>query len=70
MFEALSSPYLVPFDGNFQLKNYPALAEGELQKKKLKKELEGEVEKLHELQRVFYAHDRHALLLIFQAIKR
>jgi len=68
MFEALSNPYLVPFDGNFQLKNYPTLVDGELQKKKLKKKLEGEVEKLHELQRVFYAHDRHALLLIFQAM--
>lgn len=68
MFETIDNPYLVPFDGSFRRKDFPTLVDGELNKKKLKKALEEEVEKLHDLQRVFYAHDRHALLLVFQAM--
>ncbi len=68
MFEALTSPYLAPYDNTFRLQDYPSTATGKLKKKKLKEELEYEIEKIHELQRVFYAHDRHALLLVFQAM--
>lgn len=68
MFEAVSSPYLVPFNGKFVRKNSPTSIEDRPKKKLLKKELEEEVERLHELQRVFYAHDRHSLLLVFQAM--
>lgn len=68
MFKALSSPYLVPYDGRFCLNDTSTFEDGHLSKKKLKKELENEIVKLKDLQRVFYAHDRHALLLIFQAM--
>jgi PPK2 family polyphosphate:nucleotide phosphotransferase len=68
MFEAVSSPYLVPFNGKFERKKSPTSIEDRPKKKLLKKELEEEVERLHELQRVFYAHDRHSLLLVFQAM--
>jgi PPK2 family polyphosphate:nucleotide phosphotransferase len=68
MFEAVSSPYLVPFDETFIREHSPTDVEDRPKKKVLKKELEKEVELLHELQRVFYAHDRHSLLLVFQAM--
>jgi PPK2 family polyphosphate:nucleotide phosphotransferase len=68
MFKAVSHNYLVPFDGSFSRKEFPTLNEEKPEKKKLKKELEEEVERLHDLQRVFYAHDRHSLLLVFQAM--
>ena len=66
--EAIVSPYLVPFDGSFSRDNYPNRIDGIPKKKALKRELEQEVELLHDLQRIFYAHDRHSLLLVFQAM--
>ncbi|MES9844404.1 MAG: PPK2 family polyphosphate kinase [Candidatus Sedimenticola sp. PURPLELP] len=68
MFEAVPSPYLVPHDGSFARRDYPTLVGDRPKKKELKKQLEDEVERLHDLQRVFYAHDRHSLLLVFQAM--
>jgi PPK2 family polyphosphate:nucleotide phosphotransferase len=68
MFEAVSSNYLVPFDSSFAREAFPTQVEDKPGKKTLKKELEDEVERLHDLQRVFYAHDRHSLLLVFQAM--
>ncbi len=68
MFKAVSSNYLVPFDGSFVSDNFPTQIEDRPKKRRLKEELEEEVERLKELQRVFYAHDRHSLLLVFQAM--
>ncbi len=68
MFEAISSPYLVNFDGSFSHDSFPTLVEDSAKNKSLKKQLRQEVKHLHDLQRVFYAHDRHALLLVFQAM--
>jgi PPK2 family polyphosphate:nucleotide phosphotransferase len=68
MFEAIPNDYLVPFDGSFAREAFPTEIEDKPGKKTLKKELEEEVERLHDLQRVFYAHDRHSLLLVFQAM--
>ena len=48
--------------------NYLSLIEEKPKKKKLKQELEEEINRLHDLQRVFYAQDRHSLLLVFQAM--
>ena len=68
MFEAPSSPYLVPFDGSFRLADLPTEIKDRPSKKELKKALEDKVEELHDLQRILYAHDRHAVLLVFQAM--
>ncbi len=69
MFATIESPYLVPFDGNFQRTDFPTRPPDDLpKKKKLKNRLNACVEEMAELQRVFYAHDRYALLLIFQAM--
>jgi PPK2 family polyphosphate:nucleotide phosphotransferase len=69
MFKAPENPWLVPFDGSFRRAAVatapPAEAPG---KKACKKQLRARVEELDELQRMFYAHDRHALLLVFQGM--
>lgn len=69
MFSAPPSSYLVPFDGRFKRSDFSTLPPNrELKKKKLKKQLGKTVETLAELQKVLYAHDRYAVLLIFQAM--
>jgi PPK2 family polyphosphate:nucleotide phosphotransferase len=69
MFDPIESPYLVPFDGKFKRSNFPTCPPKDVPKnKKLKRRLNTCIEKMAELQRVFYAHDRYALLLIFQAM--
>ena len=69
MFEAISSPYLVPFDGSFRRKSMPTRPpRGSGGKKALKKALAGYVEQLDQLQRVLYADNRYAILLVFQAM--
>ena len=70
MFTAPDSPFLVPFDGTFKqaaTKTSPA-DDVDLSRKKLTKQLKQTVNELDELQRIFYAHDRHSLLLIFQGM--
>ena len=69
MIEAAPHRYLVPFDGSFRVDATPtAPPEDTPGKKRLKKELEEQVEELADLQRVLYAHDHHSVLLIFQAM--
>ncbi|MEN8175985.1 MAG: PPK2 family polyphosphate kinase [Pseudomonadota bacterium] len=69
MFDAPASPYLVPFGGAFKRISVATTPpEDAPDRKKLKKELETRVERLAELQRIFYAHDRHSLLLVFQGM--
>jgi len=69
MFKAINSPYLVPFDGSFVVSsaaNVPA--DDELDKKTNKKKLEKTIDELRTLQQIMYAHDKHSILLIFQAM--
>jgi PPK2 family polyphosphate:nucleotide phosphotransferase len=69
MFEAVKSPYLVPFDGTFRCSDAPTRPpKGAPGKKKSKRRLEELVDDLDELQRILYADDRYALLLVFQAM--
>ena len=69
MFKAVDSPYLVSFDGSFSV-NVLSTSPPENAKdsKKYKKELNEIIEKMQDLQEILYAHDRHAILLIFQAM--
>lgn len=67
MFEAVNSPYLVPVDGSFTVASSTTKPPTAKQKN-YKKELTEVVEELRDLQRILYAHDRHAILLIFQAM--
>ena len=69
MFEAVKSPYLVPFDGTFRIASAPTSpGDGEPKKSVLKDRLEGSVERLDDLQRKLYAHDQWGVLLVFQAM--
>ncbi len=69
MFKAVKSEYLVSFDGRFDYGSAPTGPNEDCpDKRTLKKRLKDLVEQMHELQRVFYAHDHHAILLIFQAM--
>ncbi len=69
MFEAAQSPYLVDYDGAFRVDQAvtepPSDAPGQ---QSCKKQLAKLIDEIADLQRVLYAHDRYAILLIFQAM--
>jgi PPK2 family polyphosphate:nucleotide phosphotransferase len=67
MFKAPESPYLVPFDGTFRVANASTspLTDGKPHKGKHRR---ARTEALNKLQRVLAAGDKHALLLVFQAM--
>jgi PPK2 family polyphosphate:nucleotide phosphotransferase len=68
VFEAIDSPWLVPFDGSFRSAAMPTAVDDVPSKKDYKKKLEDLVEELDDLQRRLYATDKHSVLLIFQAM--
>jgi PPK2 family polyphosphate:nucleotide phosphotransferase len=69
MFKAPASPYLVPFDGSFRVARCPtAPPAGKGGKKANKDRLRRLIRRLDDLQRILYADNRFALLLIFQAM--
>ena len=67
MFTAPESPYLVPFDGSFSVAaaSTTALTNGHPHKGHFRKDI---TRRLKQLQRVLAAGDRHAVLLVFQAM--
>ena len=67
MFEAPKSPYLVPFDGTFSVADAATTprTDGHRHVRKHRKEA---TRSLRKLQRVLAAGDRHAILLVFQAM--
>ncbi len=69
MFEAIKSEFLVPSDGSFSLTSTstkPPLSFDP--KEDYKKKLNKVVEELQDLQKIFYAYDKHSMLLVFQAM--
>jgi PPK2 family polyphosphate:nucleotide phosphotransferase len=69
MFSAYPSPYLTPFDGSFNVSEAPTKPPASApDKNQSKKGLKSTVNELYELQRVLYAHDKFAILCIFQAM--
>ncbi len=67
MFEAPASPYLVPFDGSFRIGDTSTspITDGHQHKGEHRKVA---TDHLKQLQRVLAAGDRHAVLLVFQAM--
>jgi PPK2 family polyphosphate:nucleotide phosphotransferase len=67
MFEAPDSPYLVPFDGSFRIAEASTapITDGTRHKGKHRR---ARTEDLNKLQRVLAAGDKHAVLLVFQAM--
>jgi PPK2 family polyphosphate:nucleotide phosphotransferase len=69
IFQSVESPYLVPEDGTFSCASSPTLPPGSVPPKKAsKRHLKRNIKQLDSLQRVLYADDRFALLLVFQAM--
>ena len=68
LFEPVSNPYLVPFDGSFKISKAATEPESNPGKKENQKALDESVEKLAKLQAKLYAHDRYSVVLIFQAL--
>lgn len=68
MYEAADSPWRVPYDGSFRMDAAPTTLPSPLGKKSAKKALKASVEELADQQRRLYADDRHAVLLVFQAM--
>ena len=69
MFEAVASPYLVSDDGKFRIKSATTVPPKDSpDKKKCKQRIGKLIDEISDLQRMLYAHDRYAILLIFQAM--
>lgn len=66
MFNAPKSKYLVPYDGSFRVADAPTDPGKGKWRSKLR--LGKAIAKLDILQKALYAHDRHAVLLVFQAM--
>ena len=67
----VESPYLVPFDGYFnivQTSTSPSEDDGTLTKKACKKKLKKVVAEIDAIQQMMYAYDHHSVLLVFQAM--
>ena len=60
--------YRVPFDGLFELNKAQTAEEHHKTEEELEDQLKKLVKKIDKLQQVLYAEDRHALLLVFQAM--
>ena len=67
MFEAPASPYLVPYDGSFKVSEASTvpLTDGRHHRGEFRKQTRNS---LKQCQRVLAAGDRHAVLLVFQAM--
>jgi PPK2 family polyphosphate:nucleotide phosphotransferase len=69
MLVAVKSPYLVPAGGKLRIKDTSTTPPKNAPSKDARKEqLATLVEQLAELQHILYAHDNHAVLLVFQAM--
>ena len=69
MFEAADNPYLVPFDGSFRVASAPTSPPlGSPDRTHAKQGLKKYVRRVEKLQRMLYAQDRIAVLLVFQAM--
>lgn len=69
MFEAVDSSYLVPFTGDFQLgERATRPPSGADEEEPNRARLKEDKRELRALQKILYAHDHHAVLLVFQAM--
>jgi PPK2 family polyphosphate:nucleotide phosphotransferase len=68
MFQAVKSPFRVAYDGSFRIKQAATAPPVPVDKGECKALLQSIVAELDDLQRILYAHDNHAVLLVFQAM--
>lgn len=69
MINAPKSQYRVPDNGSFRISSIPTVPPRELLYKKVNRQRLKDVNRqMQDLQKILYAHDAYALLLIFQAV--
>ena len=69
MLNAITSPWLVPFDDSFSISNFSSCPpEPEIDEAQCKQKIKACVKELSKIQDILYAHDYHSVLLIFQAM--
>jgi PPK2 family polyphosphate:nucleotide phosphotransferase len=68
VFDAVPSPFLVPFDGSFRVATAPTKPPQETDRHKAKKALRKRIKRMRYLQDVLYAQNEWAVLLVFQAM--
>ena len=69
MYEPPDDTFRVPFDGSFRITDATTRPPPDApDKKKCRRDLKERVDEISDLQRILYAHDRHAVLLVFQAL--
>jgi PPK2 family polyphosphate:nucleotide phosphotransferase len=69
MTQATPSPHLVATDGSFRISHCSTVPpDGGPTKETLRQRLDESTDRLEDLQRMLYAQDEHALLLVFQAM--
>jgi PPK2 family polyphosphate:nucleotide phosphotransferase len=68
LFEAVESPYLVPFDGSFRVATSLTRPTQEPDKKKAEKALRKRIKRMRSLQDMLYAQNEWSVLLVFQAM--
>lgn len=68
MHQAVNSPYLVSFDGSFRIDGAPTEPPDDPGKDECRKRLSRASDRIADLQPILWAHDRHAVLLVFQAL--
>lgn len=65
----VKNKYIVPFENNFSINAAPTTPSGfDLSKKEYNKELDGLKDELRDLQDILYAHNKYAVLCVFQAL--
>ena len=68
MFKAIDNPCLITFNDSFSISDKKTFVETVPNDKRYKKRLEKLVDEFDDLQRRLYAADKHAVLLVFQAM--
>ncbi len=68
MFEAVHSPYLVPFDASFEVARAATAPDGEPDSEKARPALSKQVKRMRSLQGRLYAQNDWSVLLVFQAM--
>ena len=66
--KAPQSPYRVPFDGSFRIKDVPTGPESKPDRSSLEEDLRKRVRRISKLQKKLNADDRYSVLFVFQAM--
>jgi PPK2 family polyphosphate:nucleotide phosphotransferase len=64
-----TTKYCIANGTNFKLKEFDTLPpKGTSEKKELKEQIQNDIEEIQKLQQLFFAHQRHSVLIVFQAM--